>query len=1011
MSDRRRRRKPVTEGGSDESSDDSADEVIHNSHSDLGSDAEGANSEYESADEEELAPHVADPNNPDAKLDDDEDRKNPQYIPKRGTFYEHDDRTMPPDEEGNVLRSDLLEDTTAPKCYPGSTLPVVSISLKASADAETSALAGSARSKKSWRGDEGKWSHDKFQEIDQAPKPREELVSVYGYDIRSEEGAPRARRRRRYGRGPNKYTRNWEDLDAYSRPARGGAAVARGGKPMPPHPDRKDQDFPALGEPGDAGTAHRGSKANSESRESGTEVNMNQGGLQQEAHRSPARHKGGSVVYTSQEYRRSRPEDRAAGEEQSTRGRGRGARSSRGRGRGSRSDRGGWKGRYPGGEEAYSQHDSRASDDVRVSGVRGEGNPPAAQHHYQQQPREQGKHQQSPRSAARPRNPEAGVHDSPKHVPRNEQPTTAHPPGRQQYGGHPQQSQPQHSPQTQQQHHQPQQPGYHQPQQPQQQQQQQQAFGRGTQKRYSSQRGVRPGNNVAAVDRNGSVSGSNNSHYTPHPHHNYYYHDNSTTPPPQPALADAGLHHGSGLGVNGGGSGAVIYDGTSSNATAARHAPSVVPVASTQFVASAQFVRDPSAYIGAGALAAPAPVLTRMYTPVSVVGTAPAEIVSPVLGPASVAAAVIAPVVTAVPQAGVVARAPFIAPDAAGLIPCQFNATPQPTPPPQFPAPHPPQFPAYTSYPPPPASEGTQPQEVYRNGVMYYNTQSQQPQRSSTTLQKRPKAAIPIVPPPEDLDGEKKDGSSPHPDDTEQYQYEPDAMGASALQDSLPPSDMNAKATQHRTTVVAADKRGSGHAVPTDFTFEEAENVEVVREVNPSDHCAIQQLQLQQQLQLEQEAVLSGGVQDPINDVIQTTTYERSTDTHAAADEMVIVDHPTGTERCDVSLPVDGSGIVAHTADAAADKTSSVASATSELGSSSAEQTKASSVDESGNLTTEKALSEKTAALSMADVVDTDNAKFEDSVEDLETVPCSKLTETLANEQVSDGKGKETSIS
>jgi len=27
------------------------------------------------------------------KLDDDEDRRNPQYIPKKGTFYEHDDRT------------------------------------------------------------------------------------------------------------------------------------------------------------------------------------------------------------------------------------------------------------------------------------------------------------------------------------------------------------------------------------------------------------------------------------------------------------------------------------------------------------------------------------------------------------------------------------------------------------------------------------------------------------------------------------------------------------------------------------------------------------------------------------------------------------------------------------------------------------------------------------------------------------------------------------------------------
>ena len=28
----------------------------------------------------------------DEKVDDDEDRRNPQYIPKKGMFYEHDDR-------------------------------------------------------------------------------------------------------------------------------------------------------------------------------------------------------------------------------------------------------------------------------------------------------------------------------------------------------------------------------------------------------------------------------------------------------------------------------------------------------------------------------------------------------------------------------------------------------------------------------------------------------------------------------------------------------------------------------------------------------------------------------------------------------------------------------------------------------------------------------------------------------------------------------------------------------
>lgn len=38
---------------------------------------------------------------PNRKVDDDEDKRNPQYIPKRGTFYEHDDRTAV--EEGYVL--------------------------------------------------------------------------------------------------------------------------------------------------------------------------------------------------------------------------------------------------------------------------------------------------------------------------------------------------------------------------------------------------------------------------------------------------------------------------------------------------------------------------------------------------------------------------------------------------------------------------------------------------------------------------------------------------------------------------------------------------------------------------------------------------------------------------------------------------------------------------------------------------------------------------------------------
>merc|ERR1711874_423305 len=45
---------------------------------------------------------------------------------------------------------------------------------------------------------------------------------------------------------------------------------------------------------------------------------------------------------------------------------------------------------------------------------------------------------------------------------------------------------------------------------------------------------------------------------------------------------------------------------------------------------------------------------------------------------------------------------------------------------------------------------GSQPQEIYSNGVTYYNTQNQQvAPRVIQPLQKRPKAAIPIVPPPD----------------------------------------------------------------------------------------------------------------------------------------------------------------------------------------------------------------------------------------------------------------------
>uniref|UniRef100_A0A3Q3BLX6 Protein CASC3 n=1 Tax=Kryptolebias marmoratus TaxID=37003 RepID=A0A3Q3BLX6_KRYMA len=91
------------------------------------------------------------------QLDDDEDRKNPAYIPRKGLFFEHDVRGHAQEEE-------------RPK----------------------------GRNRKLWK-DEGRWEHDKFREEEQAPKSREELIAIYGYDIRNGGGGPgdRAYRQRR----------------------------------------------------------------------------------------------------------------------------------------------------------------------------------------------------------------------------------------------------------------------------------------------------------------------------------------------------------------------------------------------------------------------------------------------------------------------------------------------------------------------------------------------------------------------------------------------------------------------------------------------------------------------------------------------------------------------------------------------------------------------------------------------------------------------------------------------
>nr|XP_045602421.1 protein CASC3-like [Procambarus clarkii] len=170
MADRRRRRKLDTGEDSDESEDEQTGPRKPLTGSD-GGECETANEEELGEEEEEeedeliIMPDglvLGEDNKP---LDDDEDRKNPQYIPKKGTFYEHDDRTAAEDDVEKPVEEPVVKKEVGKK--------------------------------KVWKEDD-KWNHDKFNEFDQSPKSREEIMAIYGYDIRNE-GPPKAHCRRRYG--------------------------------------------------------------------------------------------------------------------------------------------------------------------------------------------------------------------------------------------------------------------------------------------------------------------------------------------------------------------------------------------------------------------------------------------------------------------------------------------------------------------------------------------------------------------------------------------------------------------------------------------------------------------------------------------------------------------------------------------------------------------------------------------------------------------------------------------
>ncbi|CAJ1075452.1 protein CASC3 [Xyrichtys novacula] len=146
---------------------------------------------------------------PGQKLDDDEDRKNPAYIPRKGLFFEHDVRGHAQEEE-------------RPK----------------------------GRNRKLWK-DEGRWEHDKFREEEQAPKSREELIAIYGYDIRNGGGhgdRTYRQRRPRQNLSPGRDKR-WRDgggeRAVRSWQSREGGGVSRGGAPPSSnHPSNAPSSLP-----------------------------------------------------------------------------------------------------------------------------------------------------------------------------------------------------------------------------------------------------------------------------------------------------------------------------------------------------------------------------------------------------------------------------------------------------------------------------------------------------------------------------------------------------------------------------------------------------------------------------------------------------------------------------------------------------------------------------------------------------------------------------------------------
>ncbi|KAH6948181.1 hypothetical protein HPB50_023131 [Hyalomma asiaticum] len=139
----------------------------------------------------------------DKALDFDEDKECPQYVPRKGRFYQHDDRGVGGKNGYEMLKAKREDDKRLRK------------------------------QKRPWH-DEGVWCHDMYHEEEQGPKTSAELVSIYGYDIRTETLPPSDRRQRHCAHDPYKCQSYWEDEEAYTANFLGfiSVAVEEGGEDL-----------------------------------------------------------------------------------------------------------------------------------------------------------------------------------------------------------------------------------------------------------------------------------------------------------------------------------------------------------------------------------------------------------------------------------------------------------------------------------------------------------------------------------------------------------------------------------------------------------------------------------------------------------------------------------------------------------------------------------------------------------------------------------------------------------